>query len=723
MVEAPAGDAAAEESLEDVLGEALGSAAEGEPGLDDGDDGAQTLTQTMMGKAWAGEGPSHSTSSAEAMRVIIEGLTEEGERLQREVDADADPGTKFIAAIKKAFQESLELVKPGTVCDAQAGFPSDMDQGTREQVFAEFRRKAYDVEAVLNTCAVPKDRVQDVAAWMGEHQQMKIKTMVQARIRSDTLYKMYKLVPLEATCPKWWGQAIRRLSITCGLPGDGHVLAQVLRNQARFFTFPVDDKGAPAVTVQVLKSDTEWSMSGHFLHNIVLGKSSMGKDTLISIIAKLNANLQAIHNLPVNELKEQSYSLHGLIEDLEKLGPTFQIANIELEHFMKPGYLTEEDFTQVAEGKAFGKRVGGQKDISVKPNVNFPLIGTTAPVYVQRMGGDSNGRLRFSVTCLDTDAVLEVPLKEKFKNRGKSFGFVETLLSEAVRMQHAPLAQKEPGPGSPAIGQFRFAPGSAKLAEQVHDGTNKALRSLRARLADSVLATIIKSIGKASGIVGTTNTAIINMLLRAAFPEIQVDPVVRVEDYLAGKNCLDLMLAAQLHVEGRVADTKSLKRRSRGPDDAPGAPDAKKARADPVSPDTLQCAAARFLDVIMSDDPHGERGRLVPGGKGIRMAYKTTDTASYKEWRAMAQRIFRYGGGGTRYGDPEKLQDFYRAKGWRKFVQEFKDKKVLVGEAEGVLRFPGEAGKVNFDAGAVEYLKSLNLLEDTLEHMGLKEVS
>jgi len=296
------------------------------------------------------------------------------------------------------------------------------------------------------------------------------------------------------------------------LPKDGHVIAQVLRGQVRFFAMGRDGK----LKVNVVpSSDSSWSLSGHALHTVVDGKSAMGKDTVIDILQGLNESLYTKHSRSCNILKKQSYTRAGMLADLEELQGTFQVANSEVEQFFLKDGLTESDLTQLAEGKEFGKRTGPEDKVFASPNVLFPVIGTHPQTYGKHLGSANNGRLRFALVALNHREVLNVGFLKKFVARVGSLNFIQGLLSKAVELQHCPHEK--------SIDGVVFSASCLKAVESKHNGVMAALLAVDGNIQDSALATCVKGVGKMLGSLVLVNLFLVNLLLHVTFPQCPFD--------------------------------------------------------------------------------------------------------------------------------------------------------------------------------------------------------
>ena len=276
----------------------------------------------------------------------------------------------------------------------------------------------------------------------------------------------------------------------------------------------------------------------------------------------------------------------GLIDELSTNEHQIQIINGELEKVLnrkKDKMLQESDMIELLDSTpGFGKRTG-QANASLKPVV-WVLLGTQMPTYVREMGTDSNGRLRFVMTTIDSAQVLATPFEEKLVPRNASNDLLVGVLRAILRAQHgikmeagpedaaedAEAEQKnkricirlpkqqQPNKGkaqsSPEVQTMQWTAAATLVLAGVMDGSGQACEKGGKTTATS---TVTKLSGKAFGAMATANVAMRNGLLRFALSEkAPLDNQVRILDSLAAIPKMELASVNQLLAEMLIQQQK-----------------------------------------------------------------------------------------------------------------------------------------------------------------------
>lgn len=223
----------------------------------------------------------------------------------------------------------------------------------------------------------------------------------------------------------------------------------------------------------------------------------------------------------------------------------------------------------------------------------------------------------------------------------------------------------------------------ALILERLPFYFSKALKSVSDSVTDGILASVVKGIGKATGVVGTSNLALINATLRIGYPECPMDSKIRVNDCVAGLNQLDLLIVAQLMAE-RLITTK--KASAGGGVPTPGPPSSEKGAVGAASVvlhgPVVDRATARLLDIVASEDRYRKllfRSDALAPGIGKNPDKKDART----ELKALLQATFRASVASSakgRYGD---VSEYRLTSSWQNSLKHIEDKKVFVPTADG----------------------------------------
>lgn len=275
----------------------------------------------------------------------------------------------------------------------------------------------------------------------------------------------------------------------------------------------------------------------------------------------------------------------GLIDELLENDNQLQIINGELEKVInrkKEKMLQESDLIELLDGvAAFGKRTQ-QQQTCLKPVV-WALLGAQLPTYVREMGSESNGRLRFVISTIDSAQVQTTAFEEKLVPRNFSNQLLVGVLREILVAQHPdsvrpPTLEEDPEDkdesqegakrklclrkqlpkrarvdvqvGPPAQMQvtcMHWSPSATLVLAGVMDGSGQACDKVGKCPGSSM---VTKHAGKAFGAMATANVAMRNGLLRWAVGEkIPFDTSVRILDCLAAVPKMEMCSVNQWLVE------------------------------------------------------------------------------------------------------------------------------------------------------------------------------
>ena len=289
------------------------------------EDDAPAEGSGLSGPLFGDVSPGHmwdAESAKDGVGVLQAHATSGGEQAEVQITSNKDHADEYKNEIQAALARVIASVREGAVPEEGRGIPANFSPTEVEAVFEGFRKEAYQTASVLNAANFPRPMPTAAADWLELHTEQLYKYILSQPVEEEDLYSLYKRVPLEACYPKWWAGAVKRLSASNGLPPDGHALAAVLRGQVRFFW--AGPRGV--VQTRICKvSDSEWSLSGHKLHVIVWGKSSMGKDTILGILKSLNGAMSSDYEQACNVFKQSSYTKSGMIQDLKTYEAGFQV--------------------------------------------------------------------------------------------------------------------------------------------------------------------------------------------------------------------------------------------------------------------------------------------------------------------------------------------------------------------------------------------------------------
>lgn len=279
----------------------------------------------------------------------------------------------------------------------------------------------------------------------------------------------------------------------------------------------------------------------------------------------------------------------GLIDELLDNDNQLQIINGELEKVInrkKEKMLQESDLIELLDGvEAFGKRTG-QQQACLKPVV-WALLGAQLPTYVREMGSESNGRLRFVISTIDSAQVQTTAFEEKLVPRNCSNELLVGVLREILVAQHpesiclpsveedlekdesqeghakkrklqirgaAKRSRMDAQAGPAAQMQvpcMHWSPAATLVLAGVMDGSGQACDKA-GRCPGSSMVT--KHVGKAFGAMATANVAMRNGLLRwAVSAKIPFDTSVRILDCLAAVPKMEMCSVNQWLVETLLA--------------------------------------------------------------------------------------------------------------------------------------------------------------------------
>lgn len=286
----------------------------------------------------------------------------------------------------------------------------------------------------------------------------------------------------------------------------------------------------------------------------------------------------------------------GLIDELLENDNQLQIINGELEKVInrkKEKMLQESDLIELLDGvEAFGKRTG-QQQACLKPVV-WALLGAQLPTYVREMGSESNGRLRFVISTIDSAQVQNTAFEEKLVPRNFSNQLLVGVLREILVAQHpesvrppaleedlendesqegkkrklrlrappnkGPRVDAQVGPAAQMqVTCMHWSPSATLVLAGVMDGSGQACEKAGKCPGSSM---VTKHVGKAFGAMATANVAMRNGLLRWAVNEkIPFDTSVRILDCLAAVPKMEMCSVNQWLVETLIAQKSASEKK------------------------------------------------------------------------------------------------------------------------------------------------------------------
>ena len=434
----------------------------------------------------------------------------------------------------------------------------------REQFFDILTEETYDTPALTRATGILDPEARDVDADVGvvlSSQELDTYSALLKYFKTwfarfatggfdeASLAAFLKELPLECMASKATCTAVRRVSACSGLPPDGHALHACVQGKIVYYHFGADRQ---VTLAPIPHTDSTWSLPSHRASVFIIGDSAAGKDTVISILKTLDlaiATEPALCGAPFrNTLVVGKPTYRGILAALEK-GRTqdgtccLQWYNSELKACIGPdkGMLQEEHLCQLAEGTPIGCR-NKEDDILVKPNAWF-AIGAQIEAIVERFGSTDNGRLRALAVWLSGRESMQVPFFNKFLKRSLSLQHLANLLLAVARRQQGP---------HPVTLENTYAPATFAVHAAMHDAAKTLLSHPDA--PGSVIASIVKLVGKAFGSLAAANCAVRNAEW-AICPALALppDPVIRFEDALAAATQLLKHIATQVFVETAIS--------------------------------------------------------------------------------------------------------------------------------------------------------------------------
>ena len=150
--------------------------------------------------------------------------------------------------------------------------------------------------------------------------------------------------PLEAVALREVAKACQRLSLTNGLPIDGHVVHSMFQGEAAF----LHRSKQGCVSVEAMeRPESDWNVAGSTLPLVNLGESSAGKGNAMKILLGWLQRIRrsAAPASCTNVLKQCNITVHGALESLLRNDRQAQVVNEELEKVLcrKGSYFKEAD--------------------------------------------------------------------------------------------------------------------------------------------------------------------------------------------------------------------------------------------------------------------------------------------------------------------------------------------------------------------------------------------
>ena len=164
----------------------------------------------------------------------------------------------------------------------------------------------------------------------------------------------------------------------------------------------------------------------------LIAHSSVGKDNALAvhrlIVEQLRASQPPLPNaaLCFNELTVGRLTYSGLLQDVDagrspdRSTHWLTWTNSEISQCFRGGenYIAEQDFCQLAEGEAIGKRTKSEK---VGKRVHFWFaIGAHPKALAKYFGTSENGRLRGFAAYINKQEVMAISLTQKLAEHSHS---------------------------------------------------------------------------------------------------------------------------------------------------------------------------------------------------------------------------------------------------------------------------------------------------------------